>query len=384
MNIWFSIKMIVQNLRQSLIIYLSGILIYGLAMVIYAVNPYYQTFISHKPVDISFFSIDVQYWLSWLFTIVGWNTWEVLVNLFFAYAIVSLFICIVSKTDGSQDRSYILIRGIISVCKQIPRYLSNLGKDITVKIDISQEERVTALFFLVKLFYLPVMLNFAFGNFELVIQDIRNISSGDMTNEQWIRCIYFTLFNLVFLVDTIFFTFGYMFEAKFLKNKVKSVEPTLLGWLVTLACYPPLIQMTILYLPWGSSDYSDFGNVYLTMVMAVIALGCAAIYLWATLSLGTRCSNLTNRGIVSTGAYGIVRHPAYASKNLLWFVMAIPIIGFNLWNLTAINWLALLSVVGWMIIYFLRAITEEHHLMQDPDYREYCNKVRYRFIPGII
>jgi protein-S-isoprenylcysteine O-methyltransferase Ste14 len=105
--------------------------------------------------------------------------------------------------------------------------------------------------------------------------------------------------------------------------------------------------------------------------------------LWATFSLGTKCSNLTNRGIVSTGAYGIVRHPAYISKNLSWFLMAIPIIGLSI-TTWSINWIALISIIGWMIIYFLRAITEERHLMQDSDYREYCKKVKYRFIPGLL
>jgi protein-S-isoprenylcysteine O-methyltransferase Ste14 len=37
----------------------------------------------------------------------------------------------------------------------------------------------------------------------------------------------------------------------------------------------------------------------------------------------------------------------------------------------------------WSLLYFLRAITEERHLGNDPDYREYCKKVRYRFVPGV-
>jgi protein-S-isoprenylcysteine O-methyltransferase Ste14 len=45
---------------------------------------------------------------------------------------------------------------------------------------------------------------------------------------------------------------------------------------------------------------------------------------------------------------------------------------------------AVLSMAFWSLIYYLRAVTEERHLMNDPDYQAYCRKVRYRFIPGLI
>jgi len=35
------------------------------------------------------------------------------------------------------------------------------------------------------------------------------------------------------------------------------------------------------------------------------------------------------------------------------------------------------------MIYTVRALTEERHLMKDPEYRAYCKKVKYRFIPGV-
>ena len=91
------------------------------------------------------------------------------------------------------------------------------------------------------------------------------------------------------------------------------------------------------------------------------------------LSLGTKCSNLTNRGIVTRGPYRFVRHPAYISKNLAWWITLIPIFGFY----------AFLSMFVWSFVYYLRAITEERHLIKDLDYQEYCRNVKYRFIPGV-
>ena len=46
---------------------------------------------------------------------------------------------------------------------------------------------------------------------------------------------------------------------------------------------------------------------------------------------------------------------------------------------------ALASVVGWSMLYVLRAVTEEDHLGGvDGEYAAYAAKVRYRFIPGIV
>jgi protein-S-isoprenylcysteine O-methyltransferase Ste14 len=46
---------------------------------------------------------------------------------------------------------------------------------------------------------------------------------------------------------------------------------------------------------------------------------------------------------------------------------------------------ALASVVGWTMIYVLRALTEEDHLKRvDGEYAAYAQQVRYRFIPGVV
>ena len=46
---------------------------------------------------------------------------------------------------------------------------------------------------------------------------------------------------------------------------------------------------------------------------------------------------------------------------------------------------AVASVVGWTLLYVLRALTEEDHLRSvDGDYAAYAQKVRYRFVPGLL
>ena len=93
------------------------------------------------------------------------------------------------------------------------------------------------------------------------------------------------------------------------------------------------------------------------------------VYVWSTASFGCRFSNLTNRGIIVDGPYRYLKHPAYVSKNIAWWLMAVPFVAQATWPaaLRACICLALTN-----LIYVIRAWTEERHLMRDPAYVVYC------------
>ena len=129
-------------------------------------------------------------------------------------------------------------------------------------------------------------------------------------------------------------------------------------------------------LPSMQQEYPVMGSGMATFFLRLIMLVLITIYTLSTVNLGWKCSNLTNRGIVSHGMYSVVRHPAYTAKNFFWLISLSPVI-LNKPE-------AALYMLGWMFIYFLRAYTEEKHLSKDPDYKAYCKKVKYRFIPKII
>jgi protein-S-isoprenylcysteine O-methyltransferase Ste14 len=95
-----------------------------------------------------------------------------------------------------------------------------------------------------------------------------------------------------------------------------------------------------------------------------------AIYAWATVAFGIRFSNLTYRGVLTNGPYRFSRHPAYLSKNLFWWLTALPMVVTNGSWTDAVRNTVLLGIVSG--IYYWRARTEEAHLLaEDPKYREY-------------
>ena len=80
-----------------------------------------------------------------------------------------------------------------------------------------------------------------------------------------------------------------------------------------------------------------------------------------------------NRGIVSTGPFRVVRHPIYVGWALLTlgYVLAYP---------SWLNFAILLATSPFMI---WRIGLEEELLSEDPEYREYLTRVRFRMLPWL-
>ncbi len=118
---------------------------------------------------------------------------------------------------------------------------------------------------------------------------------------------------------------------------------------------------------------------------AICSILSFMVYTSATVVFGLRFSNLTHRGVITTGPYAFIRHPAYASKNFSWWCVMLP---FALWQIySSGSWTPALQILGMVLmsfVYYRRAITEEQHLSRDPEYRAYMAKVPYRFIPGVL
>jgi protein-S-isoprenylcysteine O-methyltransferase Ste14 len=78
--------------------------------------------------------------------------------------------------------------------------------------------------------------------------------------------------------------------------------------------------------------------------------------------------------VVSTGLYGVVRHPMYMGTQPL--TIAMP--------LALGSWWALLPVLAIVPALVWRLVDEERVLRRDlPGYAAYCARVRYRLVPGI-
>ena len=234
---------------------------------------------------------------------------------------------------------------------------------------------------LVKFFFIPVMTVFFLNNANAFEDKFIRFLAGP-----WVWDVAFTgklfdaLYEGLFLLDVNLALLGYVCCFRILDTHIRSAEPTFLGWAVALACYPPFNhRLTGLYIPhdpngqtW-SAVLSGIPWLYSAIGAAILLL--LWIYLYATIAFGLRFSNLTHRGIVCRGPYRWIRHPAYAAKNLSWWLISLPFLHSpgDCVRLLLLN-----------AVYVLRALTEERHLSRDPVYREYMKRVKWRFIPGVV
>lgn len=110
--------------------------------------------------------------------------------------------------------------------------------------------------------------------------------------------------------------------------------------------------------------------------LLTVALSCAglAVVIAGKITLGRSFALLpANRGIVSSGVYRVVRHPIYMG----YLVTHVAYLAANpsVWNIAAL-------VVADLAL-MARAVCEEQTLAQDPAYREYQTRVRWRVAPGV-
>ncbi|MCA9805234.1 MAG: DUF1295 domain-containing protein [Cyanobacteria bacterium HKST-UBA02] len=189
--------------------------------------------------------------------------------------------------------------------------------------------------------------------------------------------------DLLFILDVTVAMLGYLTSCRFLDTHFVSVEPTVTGWLVALICYPPFnvffesLALTRVAMVCPESMFKRDLVAAIAFSTGVMVL--LFIYSWSTLAFGLRFSNLTNRGIICSGPYRIVRHPAYASKNLAWWLALIAVVYLD----RSVDPVVVLVLLLISLTYWGRAITEERHLSLETHYREYCQKVKWRVLPGL-
>jgi protein-S-isoprenylcysteine O-methyltransferase Ste14 len=109
----------------------------------------------------------------------------------------------------------------------------------------------------------------------------------------------------------------------------------------------------------------------------ILEISLLALHIYIDLSLGTSVANISLKKLQTTGPYGVVRHPGTTTKLAFWILISACYSAF--WS-----WPIILGQLAWSALYIGRAITEERHLRQHEEYREYMKKVRYRFIPGLL
>lgn len=220
----------------------------------------------------------------------------------------------------------------------------------------------------VKGFFLAFMLSVVPANFAQVVH-----WNPAEVFESPVNLTFF-LIALLFMIDVVFATVGYMMTMRPLDAHIRTANPYLEAWVAALICYPPFVLMG----PGGPLDYHGgtadwshwlWASAAAQWVVGAMLVVLTGIYAWSTVVFGLRFSNLTHRGVLTHGPYRWTRHPAYLSKNLFWWLSAMPFLSTSGNVVEAARNTVLMALVS--AVYYWRAKTEERHLSPDPAYRAY-------------
>ena len=188
--------------------------------------------------------------------------------------------------------------------------------------------------------------------------------------------------NIIFTITTIVYLFSYLTDSVITRNKIKSIDTTPLGVLSCLSCYFPVSILTLSFIQVTEENLLPVNNPTLLAILNLIIIFANLGSLIAILRLGTKAGNLTNRGIVTGFPYNIIRHPDYSMQIVYIIATSIPLFIVNTHGIFDKTMMAI-TTLAWIYIYYLRAVTEERHLIKDPEYQKYCEKVKQRFIPKL-
>ncbi len=216
------------------------------------------------------------------------------------------------------------------------------------EVSFGEADKIALLGVMVKMFFVPLMTVFFWDNFQhmvrnwgyLLDQMLPGVASGSYTHKVANRDLVNLSMSLIFSVDVGVAWCGYAVSSRWARNGAVSVEPTVLGWLVAVACYPPFRNYLSIYAPIPAErSFLAWTNQWVVSLFAAMSISSYLVYMASTLMLGIRFSNLTHRGLVTRGPYAVVRHPAYAAKNFSWWCVMMPsVLGRALRKWTGINW----------------------------------------------
>ena len=350
--------------------YLSSVLVYGVILLILFVSPLFNQNIENP--WLSYFSVLFVYYILYVI---------------FAYPIFKKF----------RPQSILDSRNVV-IIDYFKRQFAK-GRNIEQKLfemNLNENEKQAFIILFIKTFFgvyslsllcnkfLPQMsYNFDFLG-EMFSQSIQYMQTNGILNGilQYLDDTADMWLSFMFTITAFVFAFSYLTEADFLKNRIKYADTTPLGILSCAMCFYPFTLISERLFPVNMQELVPIDGLYLRLTVYILAILVNFVSMFAILRLGTKAGNLTNRGIVTGFPYNIIRHPDYAMQICYIILTFVPLYASDTLNILG-DIILTIGMLLWIGVYILRAITEERNLIKDDEYKAYCQKVKYRFIPKV-
>ncbi len=302
---------------------------------------------------------------------------DALLNIYLVAGIPYFLLTLIFKASRVEDFYDPAVR-LLHILKQISLGFMVRGNRRFAVLDKAYNRKVL-LNLVMRAYFIPFMVVQIYITMDSAIR-----FSADNFNNYNLMTVLVWLSSILWFMDALVASAGYSIESRWAENRTRSIDMTVGGWLVCMACYEPLNQVTGTLFPFGpfianvapeSFVFAEQTGLYIFKMVEIVLL-LALIY--SDVSLGPSGVNITLKRLQTRGPYGIIRHPGTVCKLSLWWLQTAFYAQF---------WASPQLIIGhlaWNVLYILRAYTEERHLRKHAEYREYMKRVKYRFIPGVI
>lgn len=195
--------------------------------------------------------------------------------------------------------------------------------------------------------------------------------------------VLLTAYFFLMALDILFGMIGYLSFFRAIDAGVKSTETTIVGWIVCIICYYPFFDAVIIpiFLAKLFLNPEWFiwfeNNPVLLFVWGIGVVTAMCMESFGTMTFGLRFSNLTYRGLITSGLFRYTKHPQYVAKMFNRFFVCVPFLSPT-GTAGAIETLIAFFIL--CVIYYLRARTEENHLSRYPEYVEYALAMNERSV----
>jgi len=302
---------------------------------------------------------------------------DMLLKLYLVGGMPYFLITLAIKSSRVEDFYDPAVRIIHMIKQTLYRVLLRKDRLSLLQVFKKRYNRKVLLNLVMRAYFIPIMVSQV-----NVMLNQSVLSTANHFNDFSLLTVLFWLAAMLWLCDVINASVAYGIESRWLENRTRSIDLSITGWAVCLFCYYPLNNITGSLLPFAytvvNNDPSsllvpELGFLYGVKILEISLL---ALHVYIDVSLGTSVANISLKKLQTTGPYGVVRHPGTTTKLAFWLLISAGYSAF--WS-----WPIILGQLAWSALYIGRALTEERHLRQHQEYREYMKKVRYRFIPGL-
>ena len=231
------------------------------------------------------------------------------------------------------------------------------------------------LSWIIRVHYIPVMIEQVHYG---IVQIAAIVTSPDY--QYTVGGAAAVLVVVLFCIDSTNAAIGYFWESAITQTRFRETDPNPFHWMVVLVCYSPFRDFAGTFFPFPSGVRGSpllFAHPGFEIAVNACTIVSLAGMVFVTTSLGFSYSNLSFKKIQTKGLYRLVRHPGTVCKLLFFF--------FTIFRYkSSFDFATVALCCVWATIYIARAVCEERFLERFQEYRSYMDKVRYRFIPGVV